>query len=309
MKILIKTSLILFVSLPFPSVAGEFSGFADTLLWYISEETSSTWASEIKVDIPNKLIFAPKGISYVWHGGFRAGFDYQHDNKYWNTTVYWTHYKTNANSNARLGLQLLLPEFFSGFLSGDKFFGGDTQWRFTMNTFDFEMSSDFKITKRILLRPILGIKAGSIRHQMKTNWDALLYISTEKVNHDYFGIGPSIGIQGRWELGAGFNLFGKLNTAYMYGRWDTDDLYQRPAASGSATTITTKMNNSQFGTFTLDTKIGIAWSKFKNPHFSIQLAYEMQYWDNQLRLSTFQELPLHGDLTTQGVTCGVNIDF
>lgn len=62
----------------------------------------------------------------------------------------------------------------------------------------------------------------------------------------------------------------------------------------------------------LQGKAGIGWeTDFKQGryHFSTQLGYEGQIWFNQLRIATFQQLRLHGDLTLQGGTLKCRFDF
>ena len=54
---------------------------------------------------------------------------------------------------------------------------------------------------------------------------------------------------------------------------------------------------------------GIDWTYEAKASVALKVGYEMQYWMNQLRLPLFQQVPVHGDLTLQGGTCGILIKF
>lgn len=55
--------------------------------------------------------------------------------------------------------------------------------------------------------------------------------------------------------------------------------------------------------------LGFEWRFQAKALVTLRAGYEMQFWSNQLRLPIFQALPIHGDLTLQGGTCGIHINI
>lgn len=178
-----------------------------------------------------------------------------------------------------------------------------------MNSIDFNVSHDVAAGHALQLSPFLGVKAAAINQTIQTNWNAVLYTSTENVKNNFAGMGPSIGVDAQWNANKLFSVVSTLSTAFMWGHWDVQDIYVRPNVPGvvTASTISTTMNHAELGTMMLDYFIGVQWTP--KPLMKFKLGYEMQYWPNQLRLLTFQQLPLHGDLTFQGATCGLFINL
>lgn len=322
MKTLLKYSLFCLISLYTISMQAQgLSAFADVLDWHASEESASIWANVVTLS-SNHTDFAPNNVDFNGNLGFRGGFLYEPQSSFWDTKLYWTHYSTESKSHRLPNGELIFPEFFSGFLSGsclgnpnilgNCFFGANSDWHLKFNTVDLEASHEFNIIKTLKIRPSIGIKAAEIDQTIDTNWDALLFTSTEKVKNDFRGIGPSFGLNGEWNFYKSFSLAANFSTALMWGNWDVKDVYKAPSALFGlipATTITSKMQDGKLGTAMFDYFLGLQWAYQGRSKMTLRLGYEMQYWKDQLRLLTFQQLPLHGDLTLQGATCGIYLEL
>lgn len=291
------------------AVAQAWTPFGELLVWHASEQTSSIWLSDITNPSPGVLSFSPSDINFHWTPGFRGGLSYEAPN-FWNTKIYWTYYPTSTTMNYSVSKQVLAPEFFSGFLSGDLFFGASVNWQIVMNTLDIELGHEFSISHALFLNPHIGLKAATINQNINSTWNAVIYNSTEKVTNNFSGIGPSFGIEGKWNFYKELSFAGDFSGALLWGNWNDKDTYSRPSALFglvSPTTITTRMDNSKLGTAMFQYFIGLQFTHKSTYATTFQLGYEMQYWANQLRVPTFQQLPMHGDLTVQGATCGFSI--
>jgi len=304
-------AFILSSSVPWIATAQELSIFGDLLVWHASQQTGATWAQIVTQPTPTQTNFAEPNAAFDWHSGFRAGFLYQPTCDFWDSKLYWTYFSTKTGSLFPVSDQLMVSEFFSGnvFFSGDAFFGSDLSWRLVMNNLDYEASHSFDIGDCFTLRPSIGIKAATINQAVSITWDAIIYQSEEKLKNNFFGIGPTFGIDGKWHIYKGLSLFGDLSTAFLWGNWKLNDTYSRPAGLLPAKTVTTHMTNLKLGTVMFDYFLGFEWIHEGRSCVTVQLGYEMQYWPNQLRLPTFQQLPLHSDLTLQGGTCRIIVDL
>lgn len=308
----VKYSLFLLLSLhSVMSIASGLSPFADLLYWRASEETGSSWASDITSPRTGAVTFTPENINFNIRPGARLGVSYE-AKSFWNTRLYWTYYSTNTSSNAIRGPQILVPEFFSGFLSGDLFFGGNVNWHIVMNMIDLDINHQFQPAKTLSIRPSIGLKGGTIKQTINASYDAVIYRSTESVQNNFSGAGPTFGLIANWNIVDSLNLVASFSAAYMWGNWQMSDFYHRPRDFFGIITeknITTTMNHAQLGTMMFDYYVGFEIANPKKSIYSLSIGYEMQSWSNQLRMTAFQILPIRSDLTFQGVTCRLKIDL
>lgn len=304
--------LILLCSLSSIQASAQFKPKVDLLYWHASQETSSFWASIVTVPNANEIIYTPPNNQFNGDTGVRIGIEYQPVNPFWNTSLVWTHFSTAKNNNLRLAAQIIAPEFFSGFLSRDLFFGADVDWQLSLHTLDLIASHAIPLGQTFILTPSIGIKAASIHQDIHATWDALVYTSQENLKHHYHGIGPSFGLASQWNLSSHFSLVGDFAAAFMWGKWQIQDTYARPSALFgivTPTTITTSLSEAELGSLMFDYFLGLAWHVQSPFKATLEVGFETQFWANQLRLTTFQILPLHGDLTLQGATCRFQIEL
>ncbi|MGC4006013.1 MAG: hypothetical protein QM811_23990 [Pirellulales bacterium] len=99
-----------------------------------SQETSSVWASAVTADR-----FEAAQVEFDVSAGLRTGIAFRPDAG-WDFRVAWTYVPTSAGASIAPGGQLAIPEFFSGFLSGDAyaFTAASVDWRLNYHVLDFE---------------------------------------------------------------------------------------------------------------------------------------------------------------------------
>ncbi|MDR3624098.1 MAG: Lpg1974 family pore-forming outer membrane protein [Chlamydiales bacterium] len=313
-----KLFILIFLLFTVGAQCRQWDVFADLLVWNISEQTMSTWAST-KIATSGTTVYTADQVYFDWNPGFRGGVGYKDECGLWDTQLYWTYFSTRGNDSIpQQGLNVVIPEFFAGFISTindfNLFYSAAIQWRILYNMFDWELGRTFKIASgKVLLRPFIGIKGGAIYQKIDTELDALIYIATENLHNNFWGIGPSAGMNGKWNLVCNnsqfFSLLGGVSTAMMRGTWMISDVYNDPLFGEN---ISVNLKKSELGALMFRGFMGLEWSTLineSNSRLTLQLGYEMQLWLNQLRLPTFQLFLLHGDLAIQGGTCGCRIDF
>lgn len=311
-KLLVNIFFLLMTILPLCASADGVSVFGNYLYWNASEQTSSVWANEIGVPHADEITYTLPNVKFNWSSGFRGGIAYESPH-FWDTKLYWTHLPTNKNLSITANNSIITPQFFSGYLSKDFFSSDSTNWKIIMNTIDFEISHKINLTPSLIISPKIGVKGAIINQTIDSDLSNIFFSSTETVENDFSGVGPSFGVDGKWNFYKDFSFLANFSTALMWGRWNVNDTYTRPSAFFgliSPTTITSSMNNTKLGTTMFQYFLGMEWTKHQpNYQVTAQLGYEMQYWPYQLRALAFQEFPLHGDLTLQGVTCGISVGF
>jgi len=236
----------------------------------------------------------------------------EHDR--WDTQLYWSWFRTEAHNSIptdNVSLNTVYLEFDGSFLNGDMFLGkgASIDWNLLYNIGDWELGRNCEISRTLSLRPFIGVKGGWIHQTIDAKVDLISVIGTEKIQNRFWGVGPSGGLNTRWEMGRicthSFNFLGDFATAMMWGNWNVKDRYTNPDAD-----IPVKSDMTSLGSLMLRGFLGIGWDTHTCRYgIGVKLGYEMQIWFNQLRIPTLQQLPVHGDLTIQGGTLNARFDF
>lgn len=291
--------------------------FGDFLIWYASEKPSSNWANGTFTNIKNLNFYDQVDVAtaaFDWNYGFRAGVGYTMEHDRWDTQLYWSWFRTEAESavpSIHSLINTVYLEFDGSFLNGDQFLGKGARinWNLLYNMIDWELGRNCSISKALCLRPFIGLKGGWIHQTLDAKIDLVSFVGTENLQNRFWGIGPSGGVNTQWEMGRfsshSFNLLGEFASAMMWGNWNVKDVYKNPTAE-----VPVRSNMTSLGSLTLRGFLGIGWDTHTCRYgFAVKLGYEMQIWFNQLRIPTLQQLPVHGDLTLQGGTFNARFDF
>lgn len=199
-KRLIHIALLVASAQPLIANAAEISTFADLLYWHVSEETTSNWSNIITPPNSIAMDYTAANIVFDWDFGFRLGFTYEPTCNLWDSRLYWTNFSSGKSLGVSPTGQIITSEFFSGFVSEDIFFNADFNWHININMIDYDASHEFTVGNCLSLRPSIGVKAATVNQTMRAEWDAVLYTSAEKVKHNYYGIGPTFGLEGKWNI-------------------------------------------------------------------------------------------------------------
>jgi Legionella pneumophila major outer membrane protein precursor len=297
--------------------------FADILYWKASEETSSIWAT-IGSSSFNPLIsdkWEAKNISFNWDYGLRFGVGYNLSHDKWETRLLWSWFRTKSDSEISNTSSLILPQFFGAFVNGDQPFNGNLRWSILYNMGDLELARTYWISKKLSFCPYVSLKGGWIYQKIRSLWQVderdvnnvkipVNYIAEENLKNNFWGIGPCAGFQTMWTLAnfknQALQLLGNFSSALLWGNWSFKDEY----FNQSPYRIDVNVRDLHLGALMLKGILGFGWKKCWNKAFlAANIGYEAQLWINQLRIPTFQQILLHGDLTLQGGIFNVEINF
>ncbi len=119
---------------------------------------------------------------------------------------------------------------------------------------------------------------------------------------DLWGIGPRLGMAGKWDIGGGFMIFGHLAASFLIGS-DKGDIGFADSGFGNARTQTRTRNSNTAFTQGLDGAIGVgymwAWSQTMN--VIVKVGYRADHYFNlrgfggsESSSSGFGSLTMHG---------------
>lgn len=307
---------LLLSSLSFFSVAeGQVTLFEDLIYWNASQQSTSPWAYVQTFNVPPAATFIEPNVHFGWSPGLKVGINYEKPS-FVDTKLYWTYFSTKTHEGiVAAPNEFIIPEFFNGFTTQNLFNRAQLDWKMIFNMIDAELGHTFEPIDTLGVRPFIGIKGGTINQSIHSSWQEQLlnftvYSATEDLKNNFYGVGPSFGLDTTWHLNKNFSIRGDLSTALLWGHWNIQDTYFRPAALLGIIPekiINSNTNNSMLGAFMASYFLGLEWIFQAKALVTLKAGYEMQFWSNQLRLPMFQALPIHGDLTLQGATCGISI--
>ena len=261
--------------------------------------------------------YTEPNVYFGWSPGLKVGVQYKQPG-FFDTKLYWTYFSTKTREAITAAPnEIILPEFFNGFTSLSLFNAAQLDWRLILNMVDVELGHQFNPLETLIVHPFIGVKGGTINQSIHSSWqenefNTTLYSATENLKNNFVGVGPSFGIESVWQLYKNITIRSDFATALLWGHWNIKDDFHRPAALAgliSERTISSNTTNSMLGSFMTRGFMGLEWTFKAKALVTIKAGYEMQFWSNQLRLPVFQALPIHGDLTLQGATCGILINL
>lgn len=195
---------------------------ADFLYW--RAETASvaletvSGSSEEGNEIQRSVHLKPK-----WDPGFRFGVGWNSDYDRWDVFVDWTWYQNHSKKSFHTK-----GHFNGGDFGGDEGGAADFQemtasWKLRHNMFDLELGRAFYLTKAFSVRPLWGVRGGWLNQKFHTDFaiptDAT---SPTTAYHDaknnYWGIGPRLGIHGKFHIDDSWSVLGKASTALLLGK-------------------------------------------------------------------------------------------
>lgn len=269
-----------------------------------------------------------KRIGYEWSPGYRLGFDWATNHDNWDLYFTYTHFrnhsdaKTDADHNA----------FGKGLSSVQNLIGGapfttlgemKAQWTLDYNVVDFECGYSFYLRKTFCVRPQIGLRGAWIDQDFHVKGEGALTTVAGgafnfttpihfKGDNDFWGVGPRMGVRADWHFGPGFSFFGNFSGAYLYGRMHSVST-QKAVRVGSGLQVTEKSHDRFTDLFpTIHYCTGIAWGTCFNAnrtYFGLNLAWESNYWWDQMDINNTHDLFQNMPLTLAGLTLRAKLAF
>lgn len=173
------------------------------------------------------------------------------------------------------------------------------------------------------LRPFLGLKAAIINQSINTGWRGpntlvsnvpvpitTFTSATENLSNDFYGIGPSFGLDTTWPIHTftqgSLSLIGNFSGALMWGKWRYKDYYQTNGSS-SVTVTGDAINGAAPMARAV---VGFKWlTSLSKADVSASLSYEGQAWFDQMQFNTLSSGRLNDLMSLQGAVLDLCVNF
>lgn len=319
MKQLVITLLLIIGSHLYAAEPAQMTLLGDLLYWKASEVSDENWSQTI-TPAGAQQSATLHGAPFQWKPGFRVGLAYHHIPNTWDTLISYTNYQASAQSHASGNIySAYLGNYFANNTNGANF--GPTynsakmQWDISFQTLDLMLGRPFTIDDHLTLHPVVGLKAGFIDQTLDTTWYGPHGISTfsiakEKLENNYWGIGPALGLDTSWLIYNAENqtlhFISNLSGAIMWGTWSFFDQYQ----NNTPVTINVNASDIEGASSMARGVLGLEWGKqLSKTAFNIRLAYEAQVWFDQAQYYSLNTGKLDSLMSLQGANLGFSIHY
>ncbi|MBS0653232.1 MAG: hypothetical protein JSR39_06830 [Verrucomicrobia bacterium] len=270
---------------------------------------------------PNK--FKKMSLDSQYDPGFKLGIGCNFHRDVWDIFLNWTWLQSNFTEKdhthaPKLGTVLgnIVPQAQNVNLT-DKF---KARWHFEFDALDLEMGRNFYISKYISIRPFAGLKGAWIEHRLKMNYknpidpnNLPLQSSIHSKYKDHaWGIGPRLGINSRWVLGkSNFAFLANAAGSLIWEDFHPSSSTKFLDAQGIPPALGKIHGHQQELNPIAEVFLGFDWGKCFGKHFYMNLSagYEMQYWWDQVKTSSFLDIQPSGALNLHGLTTTLRFDF
>jgi hypothetical protein len=305
-----------------PRVIDGFDVFlmADYTLWQAREDNLQYASTGHSPDNANVSEGSVKNPTFRYTTGFKAGIGFNFSHDMWDTLFNYTWYRSNTNRGSIYASSAsgLTPSFAPAIPlpSGSFFDYASSTWKLHFNVLDWELGRNFYISKYLSLRPFIGLKGTQQTQNYYNSYEGETPANTFSYGSDLknslWGVGARSGINTSWHLSGTWSFFGDFAFTGLWGQFNTKrkDFYE--LAGGSTVNPIYEKNHLKAITPVLELALGIrkdAWFCDNRFHISIQGGWEEQIWWDQNRFSLNNSIARGGNLTLQGLSAKIRIDF
>jgi hypothetical protein len=227
----------------------------------------------------------------------------------------------NFTRTGDFGFLPQIPFFFVTQENIGLFQTAGAHWRMNYNTGDFQFSRGFFITKALTLQPLFGARVGCLNQKAKSffiqNQD--YYVDNENpysrkyVSHvKFWGVGPRIGVDGKWNLPKNFGVTGLVAGSLLYGKVKRLLLWFEPQFQSMAKFEETGKSFVSYHSFVpnMQLALGLDWGLSfhkEKMYWGMNLGWEFNYWWQPFPFDAEGDFPQPFEI--QGLTLRTDFHF
>lgn len=301
--------------------------YADALCWHTSEG-GTEWVLNPKQHTSSALDTDEhtRKVDFGWDWGFRVGLGYSMDHDEWDSQMSYTWFRASKEDSVSLQQHTLSTHGYSQYLvptfsidgtvslpETSLYTQGEISWRVHFQMADWDLGRYYNVSKHLSFRPHVGVKGGIIHQQIHQDFALLNVVQHTALKNDYWGVGPSAGVDTKWDLGSAwthmFNLFCDVSGAVMWGHFNVEqESIDNLQGKNNWTNLSRNLGTTMVRFF-----MGFGWETNFNAdmcHVGLKLGWEAQYWFRQNQLMKVNHLQrVSDDLAFQGGTLDLRFDF
>ncbi len=254
--------------------------------------------------------------SFDWEFGYRLAIGYLFAHQKWDVSFNWTHYHAFSHQqrgdpeNAFIGM-FPIWSIGSDIISGDHVSFGKMHWKLHLDLLDLKFTRDFTFN-RFILKPFASLTAGWVNQAFDIEYAGGIFLSDfdrVKMKNNYWGMGPTVGVDPRFYLGAGWSLYANAAISMLLGSFHVHQ---------QETYLFAKRFDRHAFPFHLawisDLGIGILWKTlFSHERFALSFKlgweYLVLFHQNALKQGEFHLVSHNRDLQLQGGVFSTRFDF
>lgn len=198
-----------------------------------------------------------------------------------------------------------------------------SKWHLNLDWVDLALQRSFYSGRKLILTPFMGLRGAWFRQKLNIDVEEVLNSvppSTVVTSHNRsqnWGLGPRLGAEGRYLLGAGVRLQGEVGGTLLFTQY-RKIAHSEGSFSIGSTGVAYEMRNYNVMTPMAEANLGIGWgSYFSNQrwHFDLSATYEFNYFWAQNMMRVLSDMNVVGinasanDLYLQGLTLTAAFDF
>ncbi len=309
--------------------APRVSFFVNALYWQPQEE-----GLDYMIKNDTGAVFINSGTveraKFDWNGGFRAGLGYCGSDCPMGFNVYYTRFTTSGCNSLKTTFPIVLfPVWSNPTTSIVTEQEAEAKVSLSLNVFDVQLSTVMSPNCCVNIMPVLGLRYVRIKQRFNINANggqstgpvAFVLDDAITMKNNFWGIGPKVGINTTWGSWHGLSIFGSMDLALLYGKFDLTQKESVLFSDGVPETIFLDIKSNRFHLTrpNLGLILGLQWQSQRcNRRFDIGFSagWEHQYFFGQNQLMRFSDdknpgvnTPVQGDLSMQGLTVAVSLSF
>jgi len=197
-----------------------------------------------------------------------------------------------------------------------------SKWKLKVDWVDLVLQRPFYAGRQFTLNPFLGLKGMWIRQSMNLSLDGGLNFNppgeaTSKNSSTNWAIGPRLGVDARFLLGAGVRFQGSIAESILYTKFTSTKHSEDPLSFGGSP-VTFNINGRNYLRTMTELLIGLGWGQYfsnNRVHFDLSATYDFYFLPEQNQIRVLNDIEIDGvnatarTLYLQGLTVTATVGF
>lgn len=299
---------------------GKVTVGADWLYWKVEQDGLTPGGISVRSSSEEPLVIDSSIVrpNYKYDNGFRVNLGYELPGDSWDMNVCYTYMPSHAKTTTFIAASDF--EVFAVDLNEDLEKGFNTfasKWNLTLNNIDLDIGRTVSFGESLKVRPHIGFRASwfdqKFRSLATSSFPDIPEVTglATSIKEKFQGYGVEGGLWADYKLGGGLSIVGHVGGSILYSKYKVSGVAESGIfliedESIVAENISFVSDTIRAGTPTVDYFIGLQYADcFCDMFVKAHIGWEqhVMFDTNRLLVGT------NGNLTTQGLTLGLEVGF